>query len=69
MEQVADVLRVTGFVVVGLVGYTLVALVVLAWLGHRFQQFKARGVAAGAGRPSPPSRSASQPQPARAVPA
>lgn len=46
MEQVVNVLQVAGVVVAGLVVYTLVALVVLAWLGHRYHQFTQRaGVA------------------------
>lgn len=42
MARVADVLQVAGLVAVGVVVYTLVALLALAWLGHRYQRFTTR---------------------------
>jgi hypothetical protein len=42
VERVENVLQVAGLVAAGVVLYTLVALVALAWLGHRYQQFTAR---------------------------
>ena len=42
VERVQDVLQVAGLVAAGVVLYTLVALLVLAWLGHRYQRFTAR---------------------------
>ena len=42
MERLADVLQVAGLVAAGVVLYTLVALLALAWLGSRYQRFTAR---------------------------